>query len=316
MSQPDVGQPEISKTEGISTRALLARIAYFGVTNQDLKNEVHQGFLPGPTAGVWSPLAVIRAKRLYRLRRRGAKGKSLKILLFIADGWGWDGIVEPCAMGLARLARLSLNGVERYARAKGDLGFSVEDIAHHQHKALVKKVGYRPDLQPTSIETTAFSVGLLRDGAPLKGGTSRRLFEPLLKLAFPGIPDKIVFYAVTAFDFIAAASDLRVERQVARVRFASPQQVEHALTKFRETLAFVRRLTKRLGGKEAKGHSLNLLTFFGNAQLMNENDMTQGDVKISPTIALAGLLGMAVALDVAYNEFLDRLPPWVSQIMC
>lgn len=315
MIQSGVGQPEISKTEGVSTTALLAKLAFFGVTDQDLKNEVHQGFLPAPAAGIWSPPAVARAKRLYRLRRRGAKGKSLKILLFVADGWGWDGIVDACATGLGRVSRLSLNGVERYARAKGSLDFSVEDIAEHQHKALVKKVGEQPDLRPTSNETTAFSVGLLRNGEPLKGGTSRRLVEPLLKGVLPEIPDTIVAYAVMAFDFIATALDLRVERLNERLRLASPEQVEHGRVKLRENLMFVRWLVKHLGGSEAKGHSLNLLTFFGNAQRMNEIDFSQGDVKLSPTFVLASLVGMSIALDIAYSQFLERLPPWLSRMM-
>lgn len=156
MIQSGVGQSEISKTEGMPTAAFLDKLACFGVTDQDLKNEVHQGFLPGPTAGVWPLLAVTRAKRLYRLRRRGAAGKNLKMLLFIADGWGWDSLADTCMAGLERVVRISLNGVERYARAKGDLDFFVEEIAQHQHKALIKKVGDQPDLHPTSNETTAF----------------------------------------------------------------------------------------------------------------------------------------------------------------
>ncbi|MHB1549976.1 MAG: hypothetical protein ACYCX6_02105 [Vulcanimicrobiaceae bacterium] len=315
MIRSSVGQPEISKTEGVPTAALLRSVAHCGVTVQGLKNEVHQGFLPGPTAGVWSPLAVTRAKRLYRLRRRGAAGKNLKMLLFIADGWGWDGIMDTCVAGIERMVRMSLNGVERYARAKGDLDLFVEEIAEHQHKALIKKVGDQPDLHPTSNETTAFYVGLLRGGEPLKGGTSRRISEPLLKAAFPGIPDRIVDYAVTAVDFIATALDMRLERQLERLRNATPEQVEHARLKFRENLASVRWLTKRMAGKEIRGHSLNSLTFFGNARRMDEINLSQGDVKLSPTFLLAGFLGISIALDIAYSDFLNRLPPWLSQMM-
>lgn len=239
-----VGQPEISETEagGIATNALLDKLAYFCVNGQDLKNAVSRGFLPGPINGLWSPLAVKRAKRLYRLHHRGARGKMLKLLLFLADGWGWDDIREVCSDGVGSIGKLTLNGVERYARAKGDLGFSVEDIAEHQHRGLVRKIGDRPDLHPTSVETMAFSIGILRDGVSLEGGTSRRLIEPLLRAWIPGLPNQIVGYAILAFDMLAGLMDLRLLRLVERVENATPAQVEHARLKLRENLFFIRRL--------------------------------------------------------------------------
>ncbi len=309
-----MGQPELSKTAelAIPTRELLAKLAFFGATEQDLKNEVFQDNLPGPKDGLWSPIAARRAQRLFRLRHIGLRGKMLKLLLFIADGWGWDGIRDTCVTGLERIAALSLNGVERYARAKGDLSFSVEDIAEHQHRALVKKVGENPDLHPTSNESTAFSVGLLRDGTPLKGGTSRRLLEPLLKTWFRGIPQQIVDFAVYSFDGLATVMDLRVSHQMQRLRDATPEQVEHARLKFRSHLFFIRRLVKKLGGSETKGHSLNILTFFGKANEMKDFDVSMGSVKITRTLMLGGFMGLSFALDVAFNEFLERLPSWLA----
>lgn len=312
-----MGQPEISETEpgGITTVALLDKLAYFGVGSQDLKNAVSRGFLPGPVDGLWSPFAVARAKRLYRLHHQGARGKMLKILLFIADGWGWDDIREVCADGVSSIGKLTLNGAQRYARAKGDLSFSVEDIAEHQHRALIRKVGDRPDLRPTSVETMAFSVGMLRDGVPLDGGTSRRLIEPLLRAWIRGLPNQIVDYAVLAFDMLAGFMDLRLARLVERVENATPAQVEHARLKLRENVFFIRRLVKKMGGKDSVGHSLNILTFFGHAKEMKETDFSQGDVKLSPTKIMGGYVGMTVALNVAFSEFLDKLPTWLSALI-
>lgn len=312
-----MGQPEISKTAGgrISTRDLIAKLAFFNVTEQDLKNEVFQDNLPAPEAGIWSLLAVRRAKRLFRLRHVGVRGKMLKLLLFIADGWGWDGIRDTCITGYERMTALSLNGVEKYARAKGDLTFSIEDIAAHQHRAVVKKIGDQPDLRPTSNETTAFSVGLLRDGLPLEGGTSRRLIEPILKAWLPGIPHQIVDYAAYGFDGLAAAMDLRVSRQIERLRYATPEQVERARSKFRDHLLFIRMLVKKLAGAEAKGHSLNILTFFGNASKMRDVDISIGSVKLTKTLMLGGLIALSFALDIAFNEFLERLPTWLSDML-
>ena len=317
MHENVVGQPEIPKTqlEGISTSALLRLLSFFRVTEQDLKNEVYQDNLPAPEDGLWSRMASTRAKRLYRLRARGLRGKALKIVLFIADGWGWEHIMETCAIGYERITALSLNGVEKYARAKGELDFFVEEIAAHHHRSLIKRVGDRSDLQPTSNETTAFSVGILRNGVPLKGGTSRRLLEPMLKGAFPGLPEKIVNLFVYAFDLLVIPLDLRVERQVERLRTSSPPRIEHARLKMRDNLYFIRKQMKRLGGEEVKSHSLNILTLFGQAKNLRDLDLSRGDVKLSPVFLLGGFIGGLMALTIAFEEFLDALPLWLSKIV-
>lgn len=316
MIEDDVWQPEISKTDGdgIPTPALLEKLSFFGVSEQDVKNEVTQGFLPTREGGLWSPFAVRRAKRLYRLRHRGTHGKMLKILLFIGDGWGWEGIRDHCATGLERTLALSLNGVERYAKTKGGLDFAVDDIAEHQHKALISKVGDRPDLQPTSSETTAYYIGMLRDGAPLKDGSPSRIIRPIVKTAFPKISEELADLLVLLFDLLARLIDIRASTLVARLREATASEIEHGRLSLRENLRFIRLLVRRMAGNHRNNHSFNLLTFFGYAKQMKEFNFSQGDVKLTQTLVFAGLVGGFISLDVAMNRFLDSLPPWLSDM--
>jgi hypothetical protein len=225
MSEYQVEQPRISEPPRRMTTAELLRKLPAHVTGQDLKNERHRGFLPDLEDGLWSPLAVKRAKRLYRLRKLGAEGNSLKILLFLADGWGWNGIKETCIKGLDRANAMNLNGVERYASTDESLAFSLDDIAEHQHKALVNKV---PDttMSPTSAETMGFVIGTLRNGVPLEGGSARRLMVPITKASVPSITDQQANVFTSMFDTFAGFLDLRADRQLERLQNASPEQVE------------------------------------------------------------------------------------------
>lgn len=85
--------------------------------------------------------------------------------------------------------------------------------------------------------------------------------------------------------------------------------------KIRGHLFFIRKLVKRLGGREIRGRSLNIVTFFGHAKEMTDFDFSQGDVKLSATFLLAWMIGAFITLDIAFEELVARMPPWVSLLL-
>jgi len=300
------GQTAKPEPPPITTAALLARLSA-GLTTRDLKNERDRRFLPPLEDGLWSAKAVRRAKRLYRLRRLGADGDTLRLLLFLADGWGWEDIKDTCLKGLERILALSLIGVAKYETAKGPLDFYVEDIAEMQHKTLLRKV---PDttMGPTSTETTGFAVGLLRDGVPLEGGSANRIAVPLAKAAWPGIDDSTASMLASFFGLFSTLLDLRAARLVERLTSASPEQVEQGRISTLQNVRCIRVLIRNLAGKEANGR-MNILTGFGYAREMISVDFSSGDIRLSPKFMLGGLIGQFIAFDISLSEFVQGWLP-------
>lgn len=306
MQTPDADQSEKAEphSKGITTQALLSKLPPF-VSARDLKNERDRGFLPPLVGGKWTEQAVQRAKHLYRLRALGAEGTVLKILLFLADGWGWDEISSVCVSGLERIAAVSLNGVAKYENAKGPLDFYVEEIAAHQHKAFVKKVPSEAGSNPTSNEMTAFVVGMLKRGAPLEGGSPNKLMVPLAKAAWPSVTDEEAEFLSLIFGISATLLDLRASEMVARLLSATDKQVERGRKSFKENARVVRIMIRNIAGPAAKANT-NILTGFGHARDLKHIDFSQGDIKLSNTFVLAGLLGFFIAVEVSIEQLANR----------
>lgn len=85
-----------------------------------------------------------RAERLYRLRAidrrsgRGPAGELLRLLLFLADGWGWEYVRQTCIRGYRITLRLATRGVSNRLRGReltlDNLWMFAEDIAEDQHR--------------------------------------------------------------------------------------------------------------------------------------------------------------------------------------
>jgi hypothetical protein len=302
---------------GIRTAILLGKLSAFAVTEADLKNECRNGYLPHPeivsrggqegSYGLWSPMSVTRAKRLYRLRKCGLTGKTLKLFLFIKDGWGWEDIRDTCATGVERISAVSLNGVKRYAPTEGTLDCSLDDIGEFQNDILLKKVGHDSAIQATSRETLGFTVGVLHDGVPLEGGSSRRLLEPIVKSLTPTAGEWQINLAAFLLDIVVGFLDLRASRMTSRVRIATPKQVEHARKQMTFYVYLIRKMLRGLPGAKTKGARSNPLTFFGHGKKIEPSMVSQGDIRVTSTLMLAGFIGWFIALYVATDEFVAML---------
>ncbi len=295
-------------------------LALVGLTETQLRNDLRDRFLippevvrPGdgrPQVAVWGPRAVRRAKRLYRLRRRGAEGMRLRILLFLADGWGWEHVRETCLKGLHRGLALSLLGVERYTR-RGNLDFAIDDIVERQHNALVRTVGPVEGMQPTSEETTRFYVGLLHNGSPLPGGTAKRLTQPLARLLRPDLGERGAAVWAWLFELVVGMLDLRAERLVRLATEAGPDEVERARRLFNQNAWFVRRALRRNAGRAHRGQSFNLLTLCGHAGRTTPAEFAQNPAGMTGAQALGGVFATTLALDLAYMRFVDY---WIGML--
>lgn len=106
-STPRRGRRQIDDVEVVTTASLARQLCSLGLKSStgSLRKDVERGLLSplmpdrgGPGRGVharWTPDAVERATRLARLRAEGADGRSIPMLLFLQDGWGWDHLVRP-----------------------------------------------------------------------------------------------------------------------------------------------------------------------------------------------------------------------------
>jgi hypothetical protein len=308
------GKDGKSETEpgGRRTSQLLRALAGLRVTESALKNQVHRGYLMPPGDDVWSPAAVARAKRCFRLRHRGAKGMVLKMLLFVADGYGWEDIRKDSIEGFTRVTALSLLGVDVYAKNGRSLDSCIPDIVSYQDDAMSRRLGPDSVIRPTSETTTRFSVGLLHRGEPLEGGSGRRLMGPLLRMMHPRTPDLWVGIFCSAFDVISGLLGLSLPQQISRLENATPRQIETARLSLVENLQLIRRIGRKAAGAAGRGQSFNLLTCFGHAGEMDYSPFSVNGINITPKFMLGGCVGGFLPISIALRDFVaswERLLP-------
>jgi hypothetical protein len=297
------------------------------VTQARLKNDVSRHFLPPPRTvpsedgrsrvGYWNAVAVTRVKRLYRLRRRGVEGEVLRLLLFLADGWGWEHVRDTCRTGVDRATSMSLSGLGQYVRKRQPDGFAIENIRKHQHEPLVRALGDVDGLKETSEPMTRFYLGVLKDGVPLEGGSARSLMEPMLQSFVPEASPDDASFAAMMFDVIATLLDLRAERLVQRVEAAGAHDVECGRLGLRSVLRDLRRIARRAAGPDARGTSCNLLGVGGHARELGEH-LAASPGRVTLAQVLGYCVGMHVALRVAFRELaasFEGLLPMLPALM-
>jgi hypothetical protein len=304
---------KVRKMDGMAGHLETGELAaLLGVTVRQLDNDQRAGFLypreivhPADgrvQVGLWSPFAVRRAKRLYRLRRLGAKGPRLRILLFLADGWGWDGVRDQCLTGLERICASSLNGVRRYAKG-GEVGaFDVDAIREHQHEALIRSVGEEGEMRPTSAETTRFYVGMLRGGVPLEGGSVKRVMDPLVRLLRPDLGKARRRTWTWLAEVISGMLGLRADRLVSLAREADNDHVERARMLFRQSVRLLRGALRRNAGSAERGTSFSLLTLCGHAARIDPVEFAKNPAGVTGAQALGGAFALSLAIDVAFKK--------------
>lgn len=327
--KPTMNDPEIHDNVNLmSTEELLVALACYGVTREKLAYDCRWGYLPHPQADVhdsgrgragWYPAFTLpRAKYLYRLRKRGCEARTIRILLFLRDAWGWEWIREDCIQSAAIIMGQSLNGLKRFSTKDGLDDFAVDNIIAHQHDALLRKLDLPPaDLKPTSQETTRFVLSTFGTGEPLKGATGKRLTAPIARAFFPGINPFQTWLYCKAFDVLAMMLDLRSTRMLERIANANDSFVKRSRWSYRFHLWLIRKTIRRLAKPSGtKGICFNLITLGGQIQNISADDFAKSG--LSKYQVLAASVGIHIAMDAAFQELYDTWEPimrtWIATI--
>jgi hypothetical protein len=304
----------------LETSQLLALV---GVTETQLRNDMRDHFLVPPDVAhpadgrpqvaLWRPLGVRRAKRLYRLRRRGAQGMRLRILLFLADGWAWEHIRATCLKGLERGLNFSLLGVKRYGRS-GNLEFA----NRRRHRPSARRARPHGRGSRGLAAHVAADDALLRRGAargrPAPRGSGKRLMQPLARLLRPDIGERGAAMWMWLFDLLVGMLNLRAERLVRLATEAEPKDVERGRLLFNQNVWFLRQALRRNAGEAWRGHSFNPLTICGHAGATMPAEFAKNPAGITAAQTLGGTFALSLALDVAFARFADywmRMLPWI-----
>jgi hypothetical protein len=217
-------------------------------------------------SGLWEPWMERRAERLYRLRAlhrrigRGPSGNVLRLLLFFADGWGWEYVKETCIQGyrvsLRAVKRGVANRVRRQPLTITNLQTFADDIAAEQ---------YRPqDPTQAQIDRVKMTIGLVMLGAApdAKIGTLDQIMDTLFPELDPNDTREHKPLAPLAWTLLAVSESEGLKTLEFEVDAAL---IQKALAHFR---FFVWRIRYALNKKvewrrNEKRPSLNPLTGFG-----------------------------------------------------
>ena len=310
--------------DNVSTDELLERLAAYGVTREGLAYDCRHGYLPHPTidvhesgrgrAGWHEPFVVHRARMLYRLRRRGCDAKTIRLILFLRDGWGWERIRRDCVTSAAKMMEISLNGLKRFAPDGGIDDFAVDFIIDHQYKWLVSKFDDAPPgLKPTSQETTRFVLGTFGTGEPIEGASAKRLSGPIAQAIWPDMGRLQRWLFCKAFDFLTVMLDLRSERMLDRIQDADPEQVRKGCWEFRLHHFLLRRVARRRSRPHTKGVCFNLITLGGQVAKIDRNDFAKCGMTMYQVFA--AMVGLSIAIRVAFEEFVTTWKPALPNLM-
>jgi hypothetical protein len=250
---------ETTEGEPITTDALLERLAAVGlhVTRNMLAQDVRAGYLPklgmtprGPRGGIgrsWAPWAARRAIYLYRLRQRGAQGDLLRVLLFLQDGWGWEGVKPICLAGLGKVIGMQASPVRRRLRRVTPTGL---DFLGDEFAEGV--------FQSPAVARFVWGMGLF--GQPLPGGSLLPFSAAFRTTLGADISDE----QDRAAERLVAGSGLTWDRAVVLVEAADAAQADAAR---RQLLGWTRWFRgvyhAYLAQRGIHGQSSNPLTLFG-----------------------------------------------------
>jgi hypothetical protein len=310
---------EASKDGTLTTAQLLQRLARRGlsVTTAMLGADVHDHYLPKPeivgggpgggTHGEWPFWALERATRLYQLRRRGVQGMTLRLLLFIRDGWGWS-YVKPAVLDAfrkgIRATQTGLRETLHKPQSPADVQHALDDAAEAQRKRIIAHLGESEASEMrVNPETMAFIWGLGLYGTPLQGGSLRSL-TPMFKALNPTWSDEAVEEGRALVEQTFAAEHLTFEKQLMIVNEIDDVTAQAAIPAAKEHIRAWRAVVHRAARDEGRpGHSTNLFTFCGKWKEASDSDFWSGlPQRMTPTQMLAAFVGTMVSGDVLFNR--------------
>ena len=204
-----------------------------------------------------------RAERLYRLRaldrrtHRGPSGNVLRLLLFIADDWGWEHVRKTCIDGYRIFVRGSMRGATNRLRRKPltleNLPWVAEEIAEEQ---------YRPkEANQAQIDRVKMTIGLLKFGVAPDGRMGT--VEPFLDELMPEIDANTMraFKELAPFAWTMMSVGENEAIKVLNHQITD-KVVQRALSQFRRynwrvRVAFRKRFTGRENGRRFSDESIN-----------------------------------------------------------
>ena len=247
------------------TGELLDRLSDRGlaVTEQMLDNDVHDGFLAGRP---WNDWVLVRATRLYRLRRLGLRGDVLRLLLFLRGGYGWNDVKPVALKGLQKLNRATQVGIRETVRdpTPQSLAFTAAEAADRQRQRLLNRLG-KPENDPMQVrETTmAFIWGLGLFGKPLPQG-SLETFGPLVQLFHPEASALDVRDGIRMLEELLRFTGLTWRNYEELVEQCDESLAQEAAREFWSSLRMLRRkVHESIRMLREPYRSSNLLTLFG-----------------------------------------------------
>jgi hypothetical protein len=258
-----------------------------------LDNDVHDQYLPPRP---WDPSILVRASRLYRLRRLGLRGDVLRQLLFLRDGWGWERVKPVVLKGLQKLTKANQVGIKEVVRnpTPSSLAFVAGEAADRQRRHLLTRLG-KPEDSPLQVReaTMGFIWGQGLFGAPLPQG-SLRTFAPLFRGLYPELSEEDATLGVEFLEELFRFTGLTWKNYEELIEFADAAILVEAAERFWDTIRIFRARVHEGALAESRiAQSTNPLTFFGHWH-------ETGDFwkKVPERITPAQVLGAYVAMCV------------------
>jgi hypothetical protein len=295
-----------SKTgEKVATEDLMLRLKRRGVTVTltMLKNDVHDGYLPSHPWGAW---VLPRATLLYRLRQRGVKGVTLKLILFLRDGWGWEYTKKTVRDGFLKGIRIQQLGIRKvlHKPAQADVSLSMEEIAKEQRALVAARL---PQVQAermteTSHTTLRFILGHGLFGHPLEGGSLSRLV-PFAR-AINRTDDETARAGIELTEQIFNDAKLSWKEMLAILDGIDDETARAAVPTVRRYFRDVRGTVHRATCNEGRpGHPSNPISIFGQSkEFMDKGYWKLAPERLTPSQFLGGVIGAGIVADVVLNR--------------
>ena len=244
---------------------------------------------------------VRRAERLYRLRCRKDSdgqpmvyGDTLRLLLFIRDGWGWStGIRDLSLTAFEKCLAANLAPVRKYVRGRTDR----------------EKVEFALDAHEVKLAAAErYASGVAAFGEPLEGGSLRGVFRAaqvlglaefppdFVKLFAPfGIHDSVDFATRFSAPFGPVMKSLK-----AMLENLTDRDAQRGVAGFTAFITRLRAGFHRIAIAEGhKSQPTNPLTFFGFKQRNLERTFRAMKVpqRVTPAQWLALTVGISILAD-------------------
>lgn len=224
-----------------------------------------------------------------------AYGDTLRILLFIRDGWGWSaGIRDSALAAYEKCLAANLAPVRRYVRGPADR----------------EKIEFALDVHDVHlVPAERYASGIAAVGQPLEGGTLKGVFRAAQVIGLTGFPQSFVklFAPFGIHDSLDLATALSTSFTAgghkmikSMLENINDRDAQHGVPAFIRYITGIRRGVHSAVIAEGKtGQSTNPLTFFGFTQRRLERQFRAMKVpqRVTPAQSLALMVGISIISD-------------------